>query len=350
MTRVTSLEEWVAAATRHLCDDAVQRIRAEVSGNYQAALDSGHAPEAALASLGGPRAANRQYRRVYLTRKEADAAGTLANPRTSLRQAIAQDLLYLALMGWCVSRSGFSLQSLMGTLFLAAVWLRTPLVAFYPPNTKARCYNHLWVLIGRVLCSVLCLTYVSPVGGLVLLGVWVPLVMASDEYQRWNVIRKLAHTPEGIPILPEVSATSLTDFESSTLQSLRRLRARDYVGITVVSMAVAVFVLGSPPVGGTLAAALSFAYLVPLFVPIRTQDRGRRFRRIKWYLFALTAVVPLCYVIFGNLEPDSRRMAVFVWAAIGAYLILLAHIVREPVLIQLRRKLPFDEWPERLHQ
>ena len=36
-------------------------------------------------------------------------------------------------------------------------------------------------------------------------------------------------------------------------------------------LAVAVFVLGSPSVGGTLLVALSFAYLVPRFVSVTTR-------------------------------------------------------------------------------
>ena len=349
MKRVANVEEWLARATRDLSDDAVERIRTEIIGHFQTTLGSGHTLEAGLASLGDPRGANRQYRRVYLTRKEAAAAGAFANPGKSLKEAIAQDLLYLVLVGWGVSRSGSSLQSLLGTLLFVLIWLRTPLVAFYLPNTRKRCHNHLWIFIGRVLFSVLCVGYASPTAGLILLGLWVPLVMASDEYQRWKVIRKLPHSPEGIPIVPEVPATTLTDFESQALQSLRRLRACDYVGIAAVSLAVAVFVLGSPPVGGTLLGALAFAHLVPRVVSIKTQDRGRRFRRIKWYLFALTAVVPLCYVFFGSLEPDPRRVTTFAWASIGAHLILLAHVLREPVLVRLRNKLPVDQWPERLH-
>lgn len=287
---------------------------------------------------------------VSLTRKEVMTAATLASPRRALRDAIIQDLLYLVLMGWCVFLGGFSLQRLLWILLFALVWLRTPLVAYYPPDTKERSYNHLRILIGRVLFSVLCLAYVSPIAGLILLALWVPLVMASDEYGRWKVIRKLPHSPAGIPIVPEVPATMLTDIESHALQSLQRLRASDYVGSVVVSLAVAVFVLGSPPVGGTLLVALAFAYLVPRFASIKTPDRGRRFRRIKWYLFGLTALVPLCYVFFGNLEPDARSVAVFSWATAGVYLIVLAHVFREPALIRLRRKLPFDQWPERLHQ
>lgn len=287
--------------------------------------------------------------RVPLTRKEMIAAGALVSPRRALREAIVQDLIYLVLVGWCVSLGGFSLPSLLWILLLALVWLKTPLVAFYPPNTRERSYNHLRILIGRVLFSVLCLAYESPIAGLILLGLWVPLVMAGDEYARWKVIRKLPHGPEGIPIVPEVPATTLTDTESHALQSLQRFRACDYVGMAVVAMAVAVFVLGSPPVGGTLLVALAFAYLVPRFVSIKTPDSGRRFRRIKWYLFALAAVVPLCYLIFGNVESDPRSVAVFTWASIGVYLIVLAHVFREPALIRLRRKLPFDQWPERLH-
>ena len=87
MTLVTTVEEWLVRATRDLSDDAVEHIRTEITEHYQTALDSGYTPEAALASLGEPKAANRQYRRVYLTRKEAVAAGALASFRKSLKEA-----------------------------------------------------------------------------------------------------------------------------------------------------------------------------------------------------------------------------------------------------------------------
>jgi hypothetical protein len=344
MTSFAAIEKWLTIATRDLSDDAVERIGAENTEHYRSILDSGRTPEAALASLGDPKMANRQYRRVYLTRKEADVAGALANPKESLKQAISHDLRYLVLLVLLlglVAQKGVSLWGLLSVLF----WLRTPLDVFYPPTTKERCRNHLWIFIGRILLSVSFFAYIKPAAGLVWLVIWAPLVMSSYQYRRWKVVRKLASTPEGIPVVP--AAPALTYLESRMLQSLRRRRARDYAWIALVFLVAALLV---PLVGGPLLLALSFEYLVPRFVSIRTPERGRLFRRIKWYLLALTALAPACYVIFGNPDPDLDGLKILAGASIEAYLILLAYAVREPVLIQLRNKLPFDQWPERLHQ
>jgi hypothetical protein len=344
MKPVTSLEQWVSAASRRLCDDAVERIHSEITDHYQAALASGLTSEAALASLGDPKTANRHYRRVYLTSKEVVVAGALANPRKRIRQAIIQDLVYLVLVGWVC---GLFPQQLLWMLF----WLSTPLVVFYPPNTTERCYNHLRIHIGKILFTFLFIVaFDSPTVGLIVLGICLPHVMISEEYRRWKVLRKLPRFPKGIPVVPEAPTTNLADFESCAFLGLRPLRTWEYVLIAFVSLGVPLFAFISPPVGGTLLAALSFAYLVPRFVSIKTPDRGRRFRRIKWCLFALTAVVPPYYVYFGYLEPDPRSAVGFGWAAMFTYLILLGHVLREPVLNLLRKKLPIDQWPERLHQ
>jgi len=80
-SRIKTLDAWLAAATRGLCDDARERIAEEVASHYEEALNAaraeGLAEDAAIAqavrSLGSPRKARRRLRREHLTVREARA-------------------------------------------------------------------------------------------------------------------------------------------------------------------------------------------------------------------------------------------------------------------------------------
>jgi len=73
-----TLEQWLSVATRGLCAAAVERVRAEIGDHYQSALESARAASVdaveaerrAVAALGDAKTANRQYRRVLLTKGE----------------------------------------------------------------------------------------------------------------------------------------------------------------------------------------------------------------------------------------------------------------------------------------
>jgi hypothetical protein len=76
---MTALDTWLARATRQLCADSAEQVRAEIVQHYEssreAAIASGKTAEeadrAALAALGDARDANCQYRHVLITRNEA---------------------------------------------------------------------------------------------------------------------------------------------------------------------------------------------------------------------------------------------------------------------------------------
>lgn len=67
----TSLEIWMDQATRGLALESAMRVRAEIQEHFDSALASGAEPGAAVAALGDPKSANRQYRRVLLTNTDA---------------------------------------------------------------------------------------------------------------------------------------------------------------------------------------------------------------------------------------------------------------------------------------
>ncbi len=76
---MTILDGWLHAAVRHLSKDSANQVRREIQEHYhatlEAALDKGIDPQQAevmaVQALGDPGVANRQYRRVLLTKSEA---------------------------------------------------------------------------------------------------------------------------------------------------------------------------------------------------------------------------------------------------------------------------------------
>jgi hypothetical protein len=73
------LEAWLAKATRGLSDESVAEVRTEIGAHYEDAYEEAtahgsrpdEAERTAVAALGSPRSANREYRRVLLTGREA---------------------------------------------------------------------------------------------------------------------------------------------------------------------------------------------------------------------------------------------------------------------------------------
>jgi hypothetical protein len=58
-------------ATRGLAPESAARVRAEIQEHFDSALASGSLPGAAVAALGDAKSANREYRRVLLTKTDA---------------------------------------------------------------------------------------------------------------------------------------------------------------------------------------------------------------------------------------------------------------------------------------
>jgi hypothetical protein len=76
---MTTLDTWLARATRQLSADSAAQVRAEIAEHYESAREdairSGATPDEAdryaVSALGDPKSANSQYRDVLLTRSEA---------------------------------------------------------------------------------------------------------------------------------------------------------------------------------------------------------------------------------------------------------------------------------------
>src|SRR5664279_348766 len=73
------LETWLGQATRHLSRDSTTQVRSEIQEHYEAAREGAiehgacgeEAEQHALVALGDAKAANREYRKVLLTSREA---------------------------------------------------------------------------------------------------------------------------------------------------------------------------------------------------------------------------------------------------------------------------------------
>ena len=63
-----TIEQWITIATRKLAPESAEQVRREIGEHFQCALAAGNSD---IASLGDPRKANRQYRKVLLTAPEA---------------------------------------------------------------------------------------------------------------------------------------------------------------------------------------------------------------------------------------------------------------------------------------
>jgi hypothetical protein len=334
-----TLEHWLSIATSGLCADAVARIRTEITDHYQTTIDSSSTPETALTSLGDPKKANRQYHRIYLTKKEAVVADVLASPKESLKRAIKGDFANLIVLGWLGSLGGFTPHLLLVTLFL----LHTPWHAFYPPTTKERWSKHLWILMGRLLAAVLLVAYDDgPTLGLVVLGVLVLAVILSPEYWRWKLSRKLSHASDGVPVVSQSLATNLTPeltkpelTREEVLQTLTIIpRFRWMMLVTDILLFAAMMAyfyyanigaksLWTWAVAALLCMDLPFRW----FFPPDTEERSRRYQRLgylRWcaamahLLLSATLIVP--WVLGGTV----RWICDMLWI--------------------LRRKFPAEEW------
>jgi hypothetical protein len=76
---VDALEQWLAVATRGLSAESIKKVRAEITEHHRSASEASaiagappsDANQQAIRALGDAESANRQYRRVLLTAREA---------------------------------------------------------------------------------------------------------------------------------------------------------------------------------------------------------------------------------------------------------------------------------------
>ncbi|MBI5092057.1 MAG: hypothetical protein HZB26_06380 [Candidatus Hydrogenedentes bacterium] len=108
---------WIDEATRGLCEEACARVTREILGHYEDAvadaLQSGQTEDEARAvameSLGSAKAAGREYRRTYLTAKEAKWLRARLGRTDPEPEKVRQAMWWAAAMGliacWSASSS-----------------------------------------------------------------------------------------------------------------------------------------------------------------------------------------------------------------------------------------------------
>ena len=198
--KMTTLETWLVSATRGLSAESAAQVREEIHEHYQSAYEAalaGGAPgqEAnltAVAALGDARSANRQYRRVLLTSKEAKLLHLMTFDRSSLpvrRVTIGKRLAWLLGAEGCAGAAVVTWKDhawLFFWLTLAAVLLVSRFLPIDSPS-RSRTYR--------------CAKWVAFIGAAALtawfgvMPLWVLLgplfVLAYGEYVHTSIRRKL---------------------------------------------------------------------------------------------------------------------------------------------------------------
>jgi hypothetical protein len=161
---MTSLDTWIKRATRHLSKESIAQVRIEIQEHHELAReaamqDGASADEAdslAIAALGDPKLANRQYRKVLLTSSEArmlhngsrEVQAVCSRPwLRRLMQGFSIAVLLAAITTFLIGGVTPGLPILFAGVAIALL-LATPLLPIYtPPRARiVRCLKWLFVL------------------------------------------------------------------------------------------------------------------------------------------------------------------------------------------------------------
>jgi hypothetical protein len=200
----TALENWLKQATCQLSADAANQIRTEIVEHFESALEAAmssgtsarEAERSALAALGSPKDANRQYRKVLLTRAEArvlregnwEVAAICSRPwlKRSL-PAVPLAAFGAAAAFFVTGKPELARVLLMGALALG-YWLVVPLLPVYTPG-RGRIFRMVkWVLLFAVFVMAFGPPADSKRLSLMLACLW-PLVWI--EWTRMSIRRKM---------------------------------------------------------------------------------------------------------------------------------------------------------------
>jgi hypothetical protein len=308
----------------------VAQVRAEIQQHYDAACETGETGDAAIAALGDPRVANRAYRKVLLTEREAMMAPVLTKPkRPGLPRLLPFSALMAAFAAWVLSR-GIHNPGFWPIMF---AMYSTGLVTWcYPPTTLERCRVYTYVLGVR---SILIVSVVWWYDGWIValpLGAVVFGVDYFFHHQRLSIFRKLA-SGQTYSLLPE--EPRLTHVEAITLSTLSKGEPYENVSSTVLLLMVVGMAVWQPATFVPMAAWVVAAHLTRRSIPFRTEEGSRWFRLAKWTAMVVAALLP---VLYGARKP---------W--IGAPFLAFIFVLFDMRSISIRRKLPVAQWPKRLY-
>jgi hypothetical protein len=344
-------DQWLSTATRGLCAEAAAQVRTEITERYESALAAGASPGEAVALLGDPNHAKREYRRVLLTEFEVDMAQD-PQPEATLRLVLRNVAISAAAI---LGNYVWGIPNVSTVAFIVFMSAHGLAVHFCPATTTRR---STWYMIADALCTVSV--------GLLLWGwsiFWiVALVIVHSDYKRWIALRKLGGKPAPVRVREDAAPGSpLTPYETQWLFDLQHKRPQAVgsslwfvmlVFLTIVLAAGA----GNDVVKRSMAidlAAFSAAILawrLPILVSFQTPETGRRYRHFKWAVMAITALVPpVSVLILGHGFGEHRFAGLVGLILTVSYFVLLFAAVHERTAIKLRRKLPLSEWPKELY-
>lgn len=156
---MTSFDNWLLEATRHLSKDSAAQVRTEIQQHYESAREAAvgagasadEAARSALNALGDARAANQQYRQVLLTSAEARMLGNARwESRAFCSSAWLKWLFRIIPIAALVGAVKLVLSGdfpMAGAVFLMGFLMASPFVPVYTP-ARARIFRFVrWVLM-----------------------------------------------------------------------------------------------------------------------------------------------------------------------------------------------------------
>lgn len=160
----TELDRWVTEATRCLSADAAGQVRAEIQEHYDSTREAaigggalaGEADRAALAALGDARSANRGYRKVLLTTREArllkqgnwEARVICSNQRVkSLFRWMPAVPLLAALVLFSTGATGVARTLFLGSIVMGFLFI-VPFLPVYTPARSRLARGVKWIVLA----------------------------------------------------------------------------------------------------------------------------------------------------------------------------------------------------------
>ena len=200
---MNSLNRWLQLATRHLSAESTSQVRREIREHYdserEAAIGRGatieEAEVAAVAALGGAKAANRQYRKVMLTsgearlRRQSNAEARAICSRAWLKWTLIAAPLALLLAACALvlrGAGGYARDLLLIGLAMSVVFA-APFLPIYTPF-RARVYRVVkWAALA---IAVIAAFWPNTLAYFWLLAscMWIPV---WSEWTRFSIRRKL---------------------------------------------------------------------------------------------------------------------------------------------------------------
>lgn len=328
---MTALDEWLNIATRELSPESAVQVRAEIEEHYRSALDGGATPEAAIAALGDPKAANQANKKVLLTEYESRMAPVYARgTRPSVRSMVSSTVFFVAIFAWLMT-STFKYGTRIAPLWIV-MWSETPLRWILLPTTPERSRILVYAGYARDVIASAVAWWTFDLNAAVIIGVVLFLFRRVLDVPRTAVLQKLeAGQTYSLPSREH----ELTSFEASFLRTLRNGDPSRKYAVPFLFVMVGVLTAWLPQLFGAILFMLAIRFSVPYVVDVYTPERSRWFRVAKWTLMALAAVFPVLLGAKARWAP----------AAYIAFLFWLFDAKR----ISLRRKLPVEEWPKELY-